>query len=401
MQRVYLIILLTQSNFLALKAQENNRIKIDGIEVEILRNYHPNGQVNNEWTQTTNDLHGYSRSYYENGQLKSDTKYVKGKKQESDTHWYENGRIKRKIEFEDGQYTLREYYEYGQIKEESQVSKLLFRNGLSVLYFANGQIQVKSNYNKEGKSIGEFRSYFQDGSPAVEAKYDNGHFIIMNQWSQDGELLISNGEGTLKSYNNNGSLKAIEEYKNGLRNGNSELYKNGKLNFKATYVNGKSEGETIWYYPNGNVKEIIHMKGGIMTHAERNFPMFTNPILKKSIDVKPSERRDENNALITIDTFPTLENEIEILQGISLSTSMYEGKPQDLTATEVYRVTLNELGKVTDFTKSVGSGYATTEEIEQVFSLMQFDMKNQTTEMIKNQILITFKFWQEEKSLTK
>jgi len=397
MYRVYLLILLTSGNFFVLKAQENSTIEIDGVEVGIHRNYHPNGQINNEWTQSTNDLHGYSRSYYESGQLKSDTKYVKGKKQESDTHWYENGQVKRKVEFLDEKYILKEFFDNGTLKEESQVSKLLKRNGLSVRYYENGQIQQKSYYDAEGRGIGEYTAYFEDGSQETEAKYENDQFLIINKWEADGELVISRGDGILKSYHTDGTLRAIEEYKNGLRNGKSELFKNEKLNCKATYVNGKSEGETTWYYPNGNVKEIIHMKDGIMTHAERNFPMFINPTLRKSITVKPGERRDENNALIAIAIFPSLENEMEILQEINLSTSIYEGKPQDLIVTDVYSVTLNELGQVSDFTRSVGSGYATTEEVEKVFSIMQFDMKNQKMEGVENQIWITFKFWQEER----
>jgi antitoxin component YwqK of YwqJK toxin-antitoxin module len=374
--------------------QTMERIVIENIEVEIWRNYYDNGQLQKEWTQTTYDLHGYQKEFYISGKIKSHSEYRKGKKWKVDSAWYENGNLQRTIEKDPNSdlYFRIEYYEDGKIKSKSQVSEYLNNAGESRDYYPNGQLRLLMSYDETGIPNGKCISFYENGNKFTEAENRHGQYYLNNYWQADGKQIITNGNGLLSIYDKNEIIVSEEEFRDGLRNGTSKSYKNGILSYSGTYSNGKSEGKSFWYYRNGKLKEIIHMRGGIMTHAERDFPMYDNPVLTKEISIRPSDRRDADNKLIIPSVYPELINRNEVLDSIKLDQSIYDNRPQDIDVIEVYRVTLSIEGRVVDFTRSIGSGYPVTEAVENSFKYMKFDMKNQIEEGIKNQIWITFKF---------
>ncbi len=66
---------------------------------------------------------------------------------------------------------------------------------------------------------------------------------------------ILNYTGAYNIYNDNGSLKCIENYINGLKSGiHIYKYDNNTIEKKCNYINGNLEGEYIEYYQNGNIK---------------------------------------------------------------------------------------------------------------------------------------------------
>ncbi len=69
----------------------------------------------------------------------------------------------------------------------------------------------------------------------------------------------SNYTGTYTIYNDNGSIKCIEKYVNGLKSGqHTYVYENRNLEKKCNYVNGNLDGDYIEYYQNGNIKIKSH-----------------------------------------------------------------------------------------------------------------------------------------------
>lgn len=72
------------------------KIIVDKIEVEIHRNYYETGELNQEWLQTTYELHGYHKTFYKNGQLKEYVEYRKNKWFGVDNRYFENGKIEQK-----------------------------------------------------------------------------------------------------------------------------------------------------------------------------------------------------------------------------------------------------------------------------------------------------------------
>ncbi len=372
-------------------------IEYQGEILEVHKTYHDNGKLKWEWTQKRNQLHGYRKEYFESGNKRLYGEYKNGKRYKFQTVWFENGEIKQEIKESKNLLISLEYDKDGNLICQSTVNHELKVVGKLKRWYSNGNLHQEINYNHLGKPTGISKVYHMNGSLALETEYTNDKTKFINQINEEGNYSIKNGNGMLYNYNLDKSLASTCEIQNGTRNGKETLFKEGQIHCESNYINGKTEGPTYWYYPNGKIKEIIHMRNGIMEKAERNFPMYDNPVISKSISIKPSERRLENNEKFIPGVYPELMNLEDVLKAIDLTPDIYNNKPQDLIITEVYRVNLNKEGKVTEFTRSVGSGYPVTEKIEKSFSLMQFDMKNQSIEGVINQIWITFKIKQIEK----
>lgn len=77
----------------------------------------------------------------------------------------------------------------------------------------------------------------------------------------DKKLKPFSGKAVAK--NNNGFVRSITSYKNGLIDGVSKIYyDNGQLKEENTYRKGKAEGVSRGYYENGQLLGEIHNKNG-------------------------------------------------------------------------------------------------------------------------------------------
>ena len=87
----------------------------------------------------------------------------------------------------------------------------------AIQYYQNGQIEYQGSYNKEGKRVGHWVYYYEDGT----------------LWSE-------------------------AEYLNGERHGKSAVYyENGKVRYTGNYKDGKTVGKWLFYDEKGNiVKEL-------------------------------------------------------------------------------------------------------------------------------------------------
>lgn len=89
-------------------------------------------------------------------------------------------------------------------------------------------------------------------------------------------LVDSNGVkiGYSNYYNNSGMLVMSLNYKNGVPNGQWTKYddKTGKVRETFVYVNGKLNGEHLWYDGTGKVINSVVFKNGVRI----NFPQAEN-----------------------------------------------------------------------------------------------------------------------------
>ena len=68
----------------------------------IMKDYHKNGKVKNEWTVVNGLVNGLAKVYYENGNLKYEA-YLKNNKQDGIVkNYYPNGKLEMEIPFKDG-----------------------------------------------------------------------------------------------------------------------------------------------------------------------------------------------------------------------------------------------------------------------------------------------------------
>ncbi len=119
----------------------------------------------------------------------------------------------------------KEYYEDGALWAEMEYKNNV-RNGKSIVYYPNGNIQQEGFYIDD-KEEGLFKEYYETGELKREANLKNG--------VQD---------GVLKAYYKDGSLQTIQFFNNGLPDSTfKSFYSNGQLEMEAS----KEKGKTLWY----------------------------------------------------------------------------------------------------------------------------------------------------------
>jgi antitoxin component YwqK of YwqJK toxin-antitoxin module len=112
--------------------------------------------------------------------------------------------------------------------------------------------------NKRQKEWSEFHNGNTKGSPEVRISYYKGDTIIkqiisFNKFGQQ--------DGIFQTFYENGNIKKIEHYKNGIPEGSKLIfYENGFIERIEYYKNGLKEGCFYGYYENGEKRYEIKWK---------------------------------------------------------------------------------------------------------------------------------------------
>ncbi len=160
-------------------------------------------------------------------------------------------------------------------------------------YFLNGGIQMKGQYSR-GLRDGVFRYYTRDSTYSACGRYENeiragrweffhdngrlaevrnfaGDNYLVGAWSDDGTEQVTNGNGEVTDYYENGEIRSLIPYKDGLAHGMAygnyedgsrkyeELFENGTLVQGRSY-NGNSTNtydRSIYYpFPSGGMESF-------------------------------------------------------------------------------------------------------------------------------------------------
>lgn len=93
------------------------------------------------------------------------------------------------------------------------------------------------------------------------SSYKKQEFFKNDTLSFEGIILETGKEGTCKWYHENGNLKEVTIWHNGVAQGKVLMFhKNGKLSATATMVNGIKEGEAKVWYEGGQISEKLFYK---------------------------------------------------------------------------------------------------------------------------------------------
>lgn len=111
-----------------------------------------------------------------------------------------------------------------------------------IAYYDNGQVEKTYNYNSSGKQHGTLTKYYQNGKISYKANYINGAIV-----------------GKKTSYYSNGKIKEVYNHnqKGGLEGQQLVYSSNGRLISKVVYSNGIKRSSQTWY-DNGNKKAISY-----------------------------------------------------------------------------------------------------------------------------------------------
>jgi len=159
----------------------------------------------------------------------------------------------------------------------------LLPNGKYVEYYKNGNIKLQGNY-KEGRRDGEFKTFLKNGKSAGSVIYKDGKIIkstLIKAMKDNASFslvtditYILDTSHTIKKVDfENGLLKTYFIFdKNGVSNGDSiEYYEEGNIKSIIPFKNDIVDGLTISYYENGNIKEEVHYKNDKMNGEAKSY----------------------------------------------------------------------------------------------------------------------------------
>ena len=183
-----------------------------------LSGYRPasiNGKLEGKWEEYNKEGIKVFETFYKNGSIYGTAK-----------RWYDDGKILSVSEFDPitGNYTYKEYYENGNLKETSLFTSNDLKNGKSEQFYENGKQKSIEFYTDSGLS--DKATYYDEyGQKIKEVEYKDGF--------KNGKFL---------SWHHNGKIYQSLEYKNGMLHGSYKVYdENGKLEKDGEYYNGKSK----------------------------------------------------------------------------------------------------------------------------------------------------------------
>lgn len=230
-----------------------------------------------------NTMHGSWRRFYKDGELMIEASYIRGRKHGKWLYYFHNGKTSCIAVFNQGKKvgTWQSFHQSGTLKGERIYSndtlldekqyyenKILRReyhfsidsNGIEIVKeyenFPSGKAKMFSE--KHGGLLhGEQVHYHETGVLWYHFRYDMGRLMeVIDCRAPEGTIMslgtFKNGDGELRTYHGDGSLFAIENYKDGVLRGKAEYFYKGILRAHGFYFNGNEVG--TWKYYNKNKK---------------------------------------------------------------------------------------------------------------------------------------------------
>lgn len=185
---------------------------------------------------------------------------------------------------------------YGELEEvRNYYRDMLY--GQVLLFYPNKKIR-REGYFKYDRQDSIYREWNETGKPAIEGYYKMGspvgkwqHYYINGQLKsleivEAGVNLmqefylpdslhtqaVKDGNGTLSTFYNTGSLKEEYGYKNGLKDGKFAEYSiYGYSTLTGEFKEGEKKGEWKYSYYTGDIEKISHYKSGKLDGAYQYF----------------------------------------------------------------------------------------------------------------------------------
>lgn len=146
----------------------------------------------------------------------------------------------------------------------------------------------------DDKPVGTFIYYFTTGGKKAEITYksSNSSYTIMYHENEtilaQGKFVNQQKDSTWKMYTKSGRVSIIENYKNGILQGERLVYyplgnsetKKDQIAQKQTYLNGKLDGKQVDYFDNGKVWKETNYDYGKKSGEEISYSPYGNIDLK-------------------------------------------------------------------------------------------------------------------------
>jgi len=166
----------------------------DGKRDGLYRQWHDNGQLEDEGNYKGGGRDGIWRVWYWNGQQLNESNNKDGKKDGLMRVWMINGQLKREHNYKDGKLDglVREWHDNGLLEYEGQFKEGK-KDGRCKSYYGNGSLEELGEH-KWNKKIGIWRYYHkiavkkeQISKKEVYTKIGDGHLISQKCWDKNGK----------------------------------------------------------------------------------------------------------------------------------------------------------------------------------------------------------------------
>jgi len=244
----------------------------------LLTSWYENGQKEFEGVFKDGKKDGVHKGWYENGEKKGEGTYKDGKLDGLFTSWYEFGNKDSEKTYNNGELTVWTEYN-GNIKLRETNYKGGEKNGLMTYWDHKSGQKIGEITYKNGKMDGKWTEWYENGNVEKEGVYivddndddnndgwgddlndlDDEIKILNNWWSENGEIIVENGNGTWTFWYNNGNKYSEGTYIDGRLTGKvTYWYEHGQKSEEQFYEKGEKTGrwteweswerDDDWYY---------------------------------------------------------------------------------------------------------------------------------------------------------
>lgn len=236
---------------------------VDHLKQGVWKTYYPDGTLESEHTYQNDVLTGPSTEFYRSGQRKimgniAETGYRHGVW----TEYYDSGQVKAERFYNDGREQGPEisFFENGDKKQTCKLNKAR-TDGTCKRFNDSGRL-LKEWTLKANQRHGEFKEYYENGSPenvyhyadgeksGLQEEYYEGGILRLrenygSETNQQGEFRL---HGSYETFYRNGDPQTKGSYASGKKDGLWQEFSNGRLNKETTYERGIRSGRYAEFY---------------------------------------------------------------------------------------------------------------------------------------------------------
>lgn len=219
---------------------------------------HENGSLHQEGAYLNNQPTGRWTTYYDNRQIASAGEMHEGIYAGDWTYYYENGRLRYEITYSATADTI--YYR-NMWKPDGE--KIVDRGeGLFMDFDEEGRM-ISSITVRGGLLFGPAEYYDSHNRIRERGIYDVNLYRVIDSWTPDGKQTVRGGNGTYRTFYDDGVVSLEGELQDGWREGVwTSYYISGAKESEITYLKGKTNGEYLSYYETGKIKNKVQMVNG-------------------------------------------------------------------------------------------------------------------------------------------
>jgi antitoxin component YwqK of YwqJK toxin-antitoxin module len=326
------IVLLEYNNDFLVSRDKINRSDNNRLKQGVWKEFYPNGRIKSEKTYKDDLLHGYYKEYdtkgnlvlvmlYNNGSIvksrvEDETDIEPVSKYDDNNRLIYKGPFRNKIPVgvhreygPDGKITQAYIYnDNGLLLSEGIVDESGNFNGKWKDLYPDGQVQAEGAYT-DNRRTGLWKFYNISSKVEQTGYYNNGRPDGLWKWYYDNGAILREEEyfqgqrdGAYTEYSETGDIVGQGQYSDGERNGDwkfkagdnmeegkyiiglkdglwKSYYSDRKLRFKGNFIQGNPDGQQLFYYENGKLKEEQFYRMGIRQRTWKKFDEEGSPVL--------------------------------------------------------------------------------------------------------------------------